>query len=115
MLLDVLSDPSGEASLNTYMTAASDRIAFVGQAVGNVTAHEAGHFFGNWHVDQFNEQANIMDQGGNPALMFGVGADNIGGTADDPDVDFGEDLLNPGEGFTGIEDTATRIEFAVTR
>ncbi|MET8355046.1 MULTISPECIES: hypothetical protein [unclassified Micromonospora] len=115
VLLDVLSDPSGEASLNTYMTAASDRIAFVGQAVGNVTAHEAGHFFGNWHVDQFNEQANIMDQGGNPALMFGVGADNIGGTADDPDVDFGEDLLNPGEGFTGIEDTATRIEFAVTR
>ena len=68
MLLDVLSDPAGEfgdPSLNTYLTPASDRVAFVGQAVGNVTAHEAGHFFGDWHVDQFNDVANLMDQGGN--------------------------------------------------
>ncbi|WP_159079367.1 PPC domain-containing protein [Plantactinospora sp. BC1] len=116
VLLDVLSDPAGEEpSLNTYITEASNRVEFVGRAVGNVTAHEAGHFFGNWHVDQFNEQANIMDQGGNFPLMFAVGPDGVGGTADDPDVDFGEDTFNPGEGFTGTEDTLSRIVFGVTR
>ncbi|MDW5328463.1 PPC domain-containing protein [Plantactinospora sp. KLBMP9567] len=116
VLLDVLSDPAGDdASLNTYLSGASDRIGFVGQAVGNVTAHEAGHFFGDWHVDQFNDHANLMDQGGNFPLMFGVGPDGVGGTADDPDVDFGEDTFNPGEGFTGTEDTLSRIVFGVTR
>ena len=65
----------GDPSLNTYITPASDRIAFVGRAVGNVVAHEAGHFFGDWHVDQFNDSANLMDQGGNFPLMFGVGPD----------------------------------------
>jgi hypothetical protein len=35
---------------------------------------------------------------------FGVGPDEVGGTADDPDVDFGEDVFNPNESFTGIED-----------
>ncbi|MEO3926394.1 PPC domain-containing protein [Micromonosporaceae bacterium B7E4] len=116
VLLDVLSDPAGDdASLNTYLSGASNRIGFVGQAVGNVTAHEAGHFFGDWHVDQFNDHANLMDQGGNFPLMFGVGPDGVGGTADDPDVDFGEDTFNPGEGFTGTEDTLSRIVFGVTR
>ena len=46
-----------------------------------------------------------MDQGGNFPLLFGVGPDGIGGTADDTDVDFGEDVLNPNEGFAGPEDT----------
>ena len=54
-----------------------------------------------------------MDQGGNFPLLYGVGPDGIGGTADDPDVDFGEDLLNPGEGFTGIENTAARTRWAL--
>ncbi|MEE6258500.1 PPC domain-containing protein [Plantactinospora sonchi] len=116
VLLDVLSDPAGEeTSLNTYVTEASDRVGFIGQAVGNVTAHEAGHFLGDWHVDQFNDQPNVMDQGGNFPVMFGVGPDGVGGTADDIDVDFGEDVFNPGEGFTGIEDTLSRIALTVTR
>jgi hypothetical protein len=110
VLLDVLSDPAGDdASLNTYLTPASNRIGFIAQAVGNVTSHEAGHFFGNWHVDQFNDILNLQDQGGNFPLLYGVGPDGVGGTADDPDVDFGEDVFNPGEGFTGIEDTLSRI------
>ena len=36
-----------------------------------------------------------MDQGGNFPLLFGVGPDGVGGTADDADVDFGEDVFNP--------------------
>ena len=56
-----------------------------------------------------------MDQGGNFPLLFGVGPDGIGGTADDLDVDFGEDTFNPSEGFTGTEDTLSRIAMAVRR
>jgi hypothetical protein len=116
VLLDVLSGPAGDdASLNTYITPASNKVRFVGQALGNVVAHEAGHFFGNWHTDQFNPQANLMDQGGNFPFMFGVGPDNVGGTADDPDVDFGEDAFNPNEGFVGTEDTLSRLAVVLTR
>ena len=56
-----------------------------------------------------------MDQGGNFPVMFGVGPDDVGGTADDPDVDFGEDAFNPGEGFTGTEDTLSRVAAVLTR
>ncbi len=106
VLLDVLSGPADDdASLNFYIDDSSDRVKFVGTAVGNVVSHEIGHFIGSFHVDQFNDTLNLMDQGGNFALLYGVGDDGIGGTADDPDVDFGEDVYNPNEGFTGIEDT----------
>jgi hypothetical protein len=116
VLLDVLSDPAGgPASLNTYLTPASDRIAFVGHALGNVVAHESGHFFGDFHTDNRDDQANIMDAGGTGFdTLFGVGPDGIGGTADDPDVDFGDDAFLPAEGFTGTEDTLGRIAFGVT-
>jgi hypothetical protein len=106
VLLDVLSGPADDdASLNFYLKPASDRVAFVSQAVANVVSHEIGHFIGNYHVDQFNDIYNLMDQGGNFAMMFGPGPDGIGGSADDVDVDFGEDIYNPNEGFTGLEDT----------
>lgn len=117
VLLDILSDPPGEfgdPSLNTYITPESDVIAFVGQAIGNIVAHEIGHYIGNWHVDQFNDIPNLMDQGGNFPVLYGVGPDGVGGTADDIDVDFGEDVLNPNEGFTGIEDTLNRSAFGLT-
>ena len=116
VLQDVLSDPAGDpASLNTYLTPQSDRVAFVSQAVGNVTAHEAGHFFGDWHTDNSDEHPNLMDSGGaNFDVLFGVGPDGIGGTADDADVDFGEDRFSPAEGFIGTEDTLGRIVFGLT-
>jgi len=113
ILLDVLSgspEEWGEATLNNYLTPASDRVAFVSQAVGNVVSHEAGHFFGNWHTENADDIANLQDQGGeNFALLFGVGPDGVGGTADDPDVDFGEDAYDAEEGFTGTENTLARI------
>ena len=117
VLLDVLSAPSGDsaASLNTYLTPASDRMAFVGQALSNVIAHEAGHFFGDFHTDNTDAQPNLMDAGGTGfATLFGVGPDGVGGTADDIDVDFGEDAFFPAEGFVGTENTLGRIVFGVT-
>jgi hypothetical protein len=47
--------------------------------------------------------------------MYGVGRDGVGGTADDPDVDFGEDTFNPLEGFTGVEDTLSRLATVIVR
>lgn len=115
VLLDLLSEQAGESySINTYLTAASDRRGFVAQTIGNVVAHEAGHFFGNWHTDQFDALPNLQDQGGNFPVLYGVGPDGVGGTADDVDVDFGEDRFVPSEGFTGVEDTLGRVVFGVT-
>jgi hypothetical protein len=117
VLLDVLSAPAGdsEASLNTYLTPASNRIQFLGQALSNVISHEAGHFFGNFHTDNEDAQANLMDAGGTGfATLFGVGPDGIGGTADDADVDFGDSQFLPAEGFIGTEDTLGRVVFGVT-
>ena len=115
VLLDVLSNPSGAASLNTYLTPASDRIGFVAQALSNVTAHEGGHFFGNFHTDNASASVNLQDSGGaNFQNLFGVGPDNVGGTADDLDVDFGDDVFSPAEGFVGTEDTLGRIVFGIT-
>jgi hypothetical protein len=118
VLLDVLSsspDEFGEASLNSWMTRRSNRLSFVGQAVGNVISHEVGHFIGNWHTDNSNSTANLMDAGGeNFNLLFGVGKDRVGGTRDDVDVDFRKDRFEPDEGFTGIEDTLARSVFGMS-
>jgi len=109
ILLDYVSGPADDdASFNYYLEPTSDKLKFVGTALGNIISHEAGHLVGSFHVDQFNRRLNLMDQGGNFPLLYGVGADGIGGTADDPDVDFGNDVFNPGEGFTGLENTAAR-------
>lgn len=114
--LDLLSQPAGPSvSLNTYLRPESDRIKFVGRALGNIAAHELGHLSGSWHQHQFNAHDTLMDQGGNAAAMFAVGADRIGGNADDTDMDFGEDEFVPNEGFTGVEDAASRTQWGYSR
>ncbi|GAA5115826.1 hypothetical protein GCM10023339_23620 [Alloalcanivorax gelatiniphagus] len=115
VLLDVLSAPAGPASsLNTYLSAASDRFAFVSGAVANVTAHEVGHTIGNYHTDNADEIHNMMDSGGaNFGLnLYGVGPDNLGGTADDENIEFQTDTYAPVEGFTGLEDTENVTSWA---
>ncbi|MFV2067560.1 MAG: hypothetical protein ACC645_11325, partial [Pirellulales bacterium] len=91
VLLDLLSAPASNLnSLNQYdLDPSVSIIDLIGTGVGNIGAHEAGHFFANWHTDQFNGQPNIMDQGGSFDNTVGVGPDRIFGTADDADVDFG--------------------------
>ncbi|MEV4135825.1 hypothetical protein AB0J72_27120 [Dactylosporangium sp. NPDC049742] len=115
VLLDVLSDPSGAASLNTYITPASNKIKFIGRALGNVITHEAGHLYGNFHTDPLNSTPNLMDAGGAFPGLFGVGPDNIGGTADDFDYDFGDDEFFPNEGLVGVEDTLNTAAWGLTK
>ena len=113
VLLDLLSAPaSNPNSLNQYPRAPGVSIIdVVGAGVGNITAHEAGHYLGNFHTENFVTPPNIMDRGGNLANLVGVGDDGIFGTEDDVDVDFGIDIFVPIEGFTGFEDTLNVISF----
>src|SRR5690606_24159723 len=67
ILLDLLSEQPGDPnSLNQYLFAPGQtKAALVGRAVGNVAAHEAGHFLGLFHTDQFNATPALQDAGGN--------------------------------------------------
>jgi hypothetical protein len=85
--------------------------SFVGRAIGNVVAHEIGHYVGAWHTDNTNTMINLMDAGGGP---FGVGPDGVGGSADDADTDLAMDVFRPLEEFTGIEDTINRTAFGLS-
>ncbi len=114
VLLDLLSAARGRDTLNQFRLGGSaTKVDLVGVGVGNITAHEAGHFLANFHTDLFDGSANIMDPGGNLAGSIGVGRDRTLGTADDVDVDFGIGAYRPLEGFTGVEDTLNATAFGM--
>jgi hypothetical protein len=116
IMLDLVSAPAPNPnSINSYLAPTSDKIGFIGRGLGNIIVHEAGHFSGNWHTDQHNDVASLMDQGGNIAQMFGVGPDGVGGTADDVDVDFVTDAYTTDAPFTGVEDTMSKTAWAYSR
>lgn len=107
VLLDLLSQPAPSVdSLNTFpLAAGTSRLEFVGLALGNIAAHEAGHFTGSFHTENRNVPAALMDRGGNLPNTLGVGDDGVFGTNDDLDIDFEVDLYVDAEGFAGFEDT----------
>ena len=116
VLLDLLSEiPSDPNSLNQYPLDPSVTVVdIIGVGVGNITAHEIGHYIGNFHTFQFNASANLMDQGGNLDNTVGVGPDVTFGSIDDVDVDFDVDVYAPNEGFVGSEDTLNTTAFGLT-
>jgi hypothetical protein len=114
LLLDYVSKPAPNPnSYNTFVAPGADKPAFIGRSLGNYAAHEAGHFSGSWHTRATNDVANLMDQGGNPTQMVGVGPDGLGGTADDVDVDYTSDVYDAQ--FGGLEDTLNRTSWAYSR
>ncbi|MFD7154342.1 PPC domain-containing protein [Kribbella sp. NPDC059898] len=112
--LDRISAAGGASSINRYLTADSNRIAFVGQAIGNLVSREIGHLAGDYDTDPASPVANLMDADGNFPALYGVGADGIGGTADDVDVDFAKDAYNPALGLTGTQDTLNVAAWGLT-
>lgn len=117
VLLDYLSKTPDEypRSLNAFpIDPSSSMIELVGTAVGNIAAHEAGHFLGNWHTERDNGTDGIMEPGGNMAGMIGVGEDGIFGTDDDQRISFIYDNYSSHELFAGFENTAAVIGFGLS-
>lgn len=116
VLLDLLLAPSCDFGdeLLCFAGPGTDVVDLVGTGVGNIVAHEAGHFLGSFHTEQFNEVPSIMDQGGNLPNTVGVGDDGVFGTGDDVDVDLVADDFVANEGFRGREDTRTITAFGLT-
>jgi hypothetical protein len=119
VLLDRLSGPASDPeSLNRFEVGSSrTKIELVGLGVGQIAAHEAGHYFGNWHTDfsmadPFAGVANLMD----PARinLRAIGPDGILGSDDDVDVDLGVDIFSGSEVFRGIEETLNVVAFGLS-
>lgn len=115
VLLDQMSSPAGNVlSLNTYLSDRTDKIAFLGEAIGNVVSHEAGHYLGNWHTSDMSGVTNLMDTG-HLYDLYGLGPDLVAGTADDVDNRFTSDRFEETQGFSGLENTLDRTGYALTR
>lgn len=116
ILLDLLSGAAPDPnSLNSFPLAPGvSMVDLVGVALGNIAAHEAGHYVGNFHTEQFNLLPSLMDRGGNLPNTIGVGEDGIFGNEDDADVDFSQDPFEVTERFAGIEDTLAVVACGCT-
>ncbi len=117
VMLDILNgERKGRLSLNEFLTQDSDRVRFIGTAVGLIVVHEIAHYLGSYHTDGANADTQVMDSAADPARIFGVGPDGVGGTRDDHVATrFGRDSFAPGEGFTGTQDSVARTAFALPR
>ena len=115
VLLDALTEPGTVSSLHQVaLDAQTTIIDLMGTAIGSIVSHEAGHLFANFHTGHPDLPVNIMD--GNPNLLdfIGIGPDDVFGSGDDKDIDFGLAGFHIDEGFTGIEDTRNAIAFSLT-
>ena len=86
-------------------------VDYIGVFIGELVAHEAGHFFGNWHTAQTTPNS-IMSGFISRATV--VGPNGIFGTADDPDRGFERTSYSAQEGFLGTEDTLNTIAFGLS-
>ncbi|MEL6868327.1 MAG: hypothetical protein AAFO81_00875 [Pseudomonadota bacterium] len=123
VLLDIISAPAsggdanGSFSLNDVVLAPGiTKEEMVAEVVANITAHEAGHYLGNFHTDGvFSTNQNTMDEG--PGGLFnlaGIGPSGIFGADDATDVAFIDDTYSVLEGFQGDENTTVNTAFALT-
>lgn len=118
VLLDLLSAPcAGDGvSLNCYLSTYGDRLSFVAQALANVISHEDGHLIGSYHTDDANSQLSLMDPGElDFQNLYGAGGDRVGGTEDDPRVEFVTDDYLPAEGYSGWQNTRSVAAWAYVK
>ncbi len=117
VLMDLLTEPGTVNSLHQVtLDAGTSIIDLMGTALGHVIVHEAGHLFANFHTGRPDFPVNLMD--GNPNLLdfIGIGPDDVFGTGDDKDIDFGLGGFHPdfAPGFTGVQDTRNTIAFGLS-
>lgn len=119
ILLDRFSAPADEEfnSLNAIEIApGAEKLDLVATAVGNLAAHEAGHFLGLWHTDGYNPVQSVQDEVSQYNFKYatGIGPDLVFGTADDVDLDFLTDRYSLFEAFVGVEDQVNVVAFGLT-
>lgn len=109
ILLDLMSDQSSSASINLIpLEPGFTIIQAIGQAVGNIASHELGHTLGNFHTEPTNAVRSLMDRGSGdiPGTIYGIGPDDIFGSADDEIVQFAPDDYSDAESVAfGVEPT----------
>lgn len=112
----VLPEPMGTGdeppSLNAFLTDDSGRVRAVSQTLGNVAAHEAGHFLGNHHTDDEDDHTHVMNTG-NLLHFFAFGEDRVSGTPDDDRIAMGESRYDPLQGLMGRQHTTARTGAAL--
>ncbi len=109
---ELMSTGEQPPSLNAFLTEDSDRVDAVAKALGNTTAHEIGHFLGNFHTDDHDEHTNVMNTG-NLLHMYAIGEDGAAGTADDDVITMGTSRYDPLQGQSGTESTPKRTGAAL--
>ena len=86
IMLDILTDPTFSiACQNQALGGGATILDAVVRALGNIAAHEAGHYLGAWHTDRNNDVACLIDSGGGEfeRNIYDTGDDLVIGTADD--------------------------------
>ncbi len=119
VLLDLLSSQTDlRNSINSIpMSESANKIDLVAEVVGNIATHEAGHFLGNWHVDNTSDAISIMDRGGqNIATRAGVLSGDAYGSDQNIALLFqkegySQDLEEPG--FLGVNETDINTSYAI--
>ncbi len=118
ILLDLLSTSGSGVGIQDFpRDAGFSLIEAIGRVVGNICAHEAGHYLGCWHTQNENSTPNIMDQGGGNSFITsipGLGNDGIMGTADDNPTEFVIDEFETEGIGVGLEICDQRIGTALT-
>ncbi|MEL7975052.1 hypothetical protein AAG589_04250 [Isoptericola sp. F-RaC21] len=99
-------------SLLPFLTEDSDRVRAVGQSLGNVAAHEAGHFLGSFHTDDHDDGTSVMNTG-NLLHFYATGPDGVAGTADDDHIGMRTARYDRLQGLSGVEDTPFRTSVAL--
>ncbi|KAA1247689.1 T9SS type A sorting domain-containing protein [Aquimarina sp. RZ0] len=120
VLLDVLSSTNTDdqgSSVNFIPLADGVTIEDVMPvAVGNIVAHEFGHYLGNFHCNSFNDQLTLMDEGGGGiSTAVGIFPDRGEkfGDANTRDIDFTVDQHSTLEGILGVNHTDVNTAFAM--
>ena len=118
VLLDILSEEpeSPDSTINKIPLAEGvKKIDLVAEVVGDIAAHEAGHFLGNWHADNSNEIISTMDQGGEYiGNRAGVVEGDAFGDEENIAVTFVKDVYTDTELFEGLDETDINTAYALS-
>ena len=118
VLLDVISDtlPTAALSFNNVPLAEGSTIEdVVVEGLGNIIAHEAGHYLGNFHSsNQAGTNFNIMDEGGTILNILGIPNGETFGGPTMVDVDFAKDVYSTNEFFQGLNENDINTAYALS-